>query len=283
MALSQATQPLRSRSTQAIARCTPFTSSCFLHLVRPGQRASSSSTSAALGNEQVVHNGKSAEIPSGAGEQDARPVSATGRRLTKAQQQMLANAALLARAIDSGSSSTATVDEPLTADVPTGEKTVDAASPLPSPTGDRTTDFLALITASTAPPPQPNISPDLRTLLTCRPTRAPRPHHRQYEWDYNGHFEKLNRAFLREQLVSMYEELRIEEAKVLSGMNADFVAGQETTGLPILKRSAKKKEIIESILREWGWPTMKEVRKEKKIREENKRTVNKRKSGTDES
>lgn len=74
----------------------------------------------------------------------------------------------------------------------------------------------------------------------------------------------------------MYEELRNEEIGVLSGMDADLVGGKEAPGLPVLKRSAKKKEIIECILRQWGWPTMKEVRKEKKIRQENWKRVDKR-------
>jgi hypothetical protein len=76
----------------------------------------------------------------------------------------------------------------------------------------------------------------------------------------------------------MYEELRNEEIGVLSGMDADLVGGKEAPGLPVLKRSAKKKEIIECILRQWGWPTMKEVRKEKKIRQENWKRVDKRES-----
>jgi hypothetical protein len=76
----------------------------------------------------------------------------------------------------------------------------------------------------------------------------------------------------------MYEELRNEEIGVLSGMDADLVGGKEAPGLPVLKRSAKKKEIIECILRQWGWPTMKEVRKEKKIRQENWKRVDKRQS-----
>jgi hypothetical protein len=216
------------------------------------------------------------------GEKAGKATSASGKRLTKAQQQMLDNGARLAQAINSGVS----YDE-----VPVREEEASSSSsppdpsstepsdvPRPSPTGDRTTDFLALVTASLTPPPQPNISPDLRTLLTCRPTRPPRPHHKQYEWNYNGHFEKLSRSFLREQLVSMYEELRNEEIGVLSGMDADLVGGKEAPGLPVLKRSAKKKEIIECILRQWGWPTMKEVRKEKKIRQENWKRVDKRES-----
>lgn len=213
------------------------------------------------------------------GEKGGKATSASGKRLTKAQQQMLDNGARLAQAINSGVS----YDE-----VPVREEEASSSSsppdpsstepsdvPRPSPTGDRSTDFLALVTASLTPPPQPNISPDLRTLLTCRPTRPPRPHHKQYEWNYNGHFEKLSRSFLREQLVSMYEELRNEEIGVLSGMDADLVGGKEAPGLPLLKRSAKKKEIIECILRQWGWPTMKEVRKEKKIRQENWKRVDK--------
>lgn len=276
MALGSSTQQLRSRSTQSIARYTSYPCSSFLHLVRPGQRASSSSSaSAALAEDSSsARETKTEDVQETAGQ----PTPVKGKRLTKAQQQMLTNGTLLAQAIKASSSSSSTIEEP-TSTIETEAQTADDINePVPPPTltGDRTTDFMALLTASTTPPPQPSISPDLRTLLTCRPSRPPRIHHKQYEWDYNGHFEKLNLAFLREQLVGMYEELRTEEARVLSGMDADFVQGKATRGLPILKRSAKKKEIIEAILSEWGWPPMREVRKEKKKREENRRMIDKR-------
>ena len=78
----------------------------------------------------------------------------------------------------------------------------------------------------------------------------------------------------------MYNELRSEEIQVLSGMSGDLVGGKKREGLGALRRDVKKKEVIERILGEWGWPTMKEVRKEKKMREENRKMMEKREFGT---
>ena len=76
----------------------------------------------------------------------------------------------------------------------------------------------------------------------------------------------------------MYNELRDSEIAILGGMGDELVGGNKREGLGVLRRDVKKKEVIERILGEWGWPTMKEVRKEKKMREENKKVVERRES-----
>jgi hypothetical protein len=200
------------------------------------------------------------------------------KRMTKAQKQMLERGQILAQSFKSGGQNEVVEQED-------AEEETAASTSSPSSDGSKT-DILSLL--KSAPLPTPDISPDLRVLLTCRPTRPPQPHHKTYEWKYNGHFEKLNKAFLRDQLATMYEELRVEEMRGQSAPSEEPEASTSasssstppsepytslTPPLYPMKRSAPKKEIIQSILSHWGWPPMRVVRKEGKERERKKKVI----------
>jgi hypothetical protein len=176
-------------------------------------------------------------------------------RLSKKQKKALENsralAESLARSRKTGGQATSSASKPVETNLP----------PVETPTAS------ANIQSSTTP-----AALTIEVLQQYRPTRSPplRAPIDKYTKEYGRAYQRLDKAFVRDQLWELWRQLRsnvVETAKlhalVAEGQVMESPLPPPLPRLPNLSARTGKRQIIQSILEQWGWQRVEQVEREK--------------------
>lgn len=114
-------------------------------------------------------------------------------------------------------------------------------------------------------PPTSNSAITLETLATYRPTRPPPTHGsiERYTREYKRAFARLDKAFLRPQLLELWEASVHEHARASSGSVEASDGGSDVKPMKKLGPKPGKGQIVAALLESWGWPRIEVVEREK--------------------
>lgn len=114
--------------------------------------------------------------------------------------------------------------------------------------------------SNTDPTPATTDVLPLDVLLPYRPTRAPPlgASIDRYTKEYTRAYARLDKAFVRDQLWGLWTRL-----------SSSDVAGAGEVGGRVERRNlppkAGKRQIIQSLLEQWGWPRVEQVERERQV------------------
>ncbi|KAJ9105289.1 hypothetical protein QFC21_001657 [Naganishia friedmannii] len=135
-------------------------------------------------------------------------------------------------------------------------------------------ETLPLAETTSASDPQASPTPAALTieiLHQYKPTRSPpiRAHIDKYTKEYGRAYQRLDKAFVRDQLWELWKQLRLNLAEAAK-LQALVAQGQTlelppppTPRLPNLSAKTGKRQIIQSILDQWGWQRVEQVERER--------------------
>lgn len=111
----------------------------------------------------------------------------------------------------------------------------------------------------------------VEVLQQYRPTRSPplRAPIDKYTKEYGRAYQRLDKAFIRDQLWELWRQLRLNLAEttklqaLVSEGQVMEVSPPPAPRLPNLSAKTGKRQIIQSILDQWGWPRVEQVERER--------------------
>ncbi|KAJ9108082.1 hypothetical protein QFC19_002547 [Naganishia cerealis] len=124
---------------------------------------------------------------------------------------------------------------------------------------------------------QPSATPAALTveiLQQYKPTRSPplRAPIDKYTKEYGRAYQRLDKAFVRDQLWELWNQLRLNvtetaKAQALLAEEEGMEEPPPPPKLPSLSSKTGKRQIVQTILDQWGWPRVEQVERERQVQE----------------